>query len=60
MKYHAFVPQVNGDITGREQCESRKQQRNPAARQLIAELSTTPKDRSADCLFGEEPKRRTP
>jgi len=48
VKFHVFVLQMNGDVTDRQECDSRKQQSNPTARQLIEGFSALLEDRFAD------------
>ncbi len=48
MKFHGFVLQVNGDVTDRQESDSRKVQRNPAARHLTQEFSALLEERFAD------------
>ena len=53
MKLHVFVLQVNGDVTDRDEYESRKSQRNPVARRLIDRFSALMQDR-----FAGDPERK--
>lgn len=39
MRYHLFVLQVNGDITARQECDSRRLLDDPTARHWIQEYS---------------------
>jgi predicted ATPase len=39
VKFHVFVLQVNGDVTGHQESDSQKVQTNPTARHLIREFS---------------------
>lgn len=48
MKLHVFVLQVNGDVTARQEYDSRKAQSNPTARHLIQEYSDLLQEQFAD------------
>jgi hypothetical protein len=53
VKYHLFVLQVNGDVTGQQECDSRKALSDPAARQWIQEYSEL-----LEKQFADNPEKR--
>ena len=53
MKYHLFVLQMNGDITARQECDSRKALGDPAVRHLIQEYSEL-----LEKQFADNPEKR--
>ena len=48
MKFHLFVLQVNGDITARQECDSRQARDNPVAPNLIQEFGDLLQQQFAD------------
>jgi hypothetical protein len=53
VRFRVFVVQVNGDVTARQECDSRTLQSNPITRHLIQEFSSVLQER-----FAGNPEKR--